>query len=173
MCKAHRGIRVIGRSEAFQTFPVHTDEGRLVCEDQTRNANTLGSRRSCGGGIRKSPRRTSVRDLMAPPPSGRSTSSAGEHRAVCDQLRGRSGVVRPRARASTQAPTQLHRPFRGPRPGRQGHGDGCGRPPPPKECWLSHLCTGGRQKAQKMWLVSGLQDHRYLSVKIESKDARG
>ena len=45
---------------------------------------------------------------------------------------------------------------------------------PPKECWLSHVCTGGRQnKAQKMWLVSGLQDHRYLSVKIESKDARG
>ena len=45
----------------------------------------------------------------------------------------------------------------------------------PKECWLSHVCTGGRQnKAQKkMWLVSGLQDHRYLSVKIESKDARG
>ena len=47
-------------------------------------------------------------------------------------------------------------------------------PPPPKKCWLSHVCTGGRQnKAQKMWLVSGLQDHRYLSVKIESKDARG
>ena len=47
--------------------------------------------------------------------------------------------------------------------------------PPPRECWLSHVCTGGRQnKAQKkMWLVSGLQDHWYLSVKIESKDARG
>ena len=45
---------------------------------------------------------------------------------------------------------------------------------PPKECWLSHVCTGGRQnKAHKMWLVSGLQDHRHLSVKIESKDARG
>ena len=36
-----------------------------------------------------------------------------------------------------------------------------------RECWLSHVCTGGRQnKAQKMWLVSGLQDHRYLYVKI-------
>ena len=30
---------------------------------------------------------------------------------------------------------------------------------PPKECWLCHVCTGGRQnKAQKMWLVGGLQD---------------
>ena len=47
-------------------------------------------------------------------------------------------------------------------------------PHPPKECGLSHVCTGGRQnKAQKMWLGSGLQDHRHLSVKMESKDARG
>ena len=30
------------------------------------------------------------------------------------------------------------------------------KPQPPKECWLSHVCTGGRQnKAQKkMWLVN-------------------
>ena len=57
-------------------------------------------------------------------------------------------------------------------PGRCLGGDGTSTP---KECWLSHVCTGGRQnKAQKkMWLVSGLQDHRCLSVKIESKDARG
>ena len=42
--------------------------------------------------------------------------------------------------------------------------------PPPKECWLCHVCTGGRQnKAQKMWLISGLQDHRYLSVKSETQ----
>ena len=44
----------------------------------------------------------------------------------------------------------------------------------PRECWLSHVCRCGKQnKAQKMWLVSGLQDHRYPCVKIGSKDARG
>ena len=70
-------------------------------------------------------------------------------------------------------PLEPHRPH-ALRPGARG---GPGGPPPtdPKEYWLSHVCTGGRQnKAQKkMWLVSGLQDHRYLSVKSESKDARG
>ena len=43
--------------------------------------------------------------------------------------------------------------------------------PPRWNAELLHVCTGGRQhKAQKEnWLISGLKDHRYLSVK---KDIR-
>ena len=39
-------------------------------------------------------------------------------------------------------------------------------PPPRRNSGLCHVCTGGRQyKAQKEnGLVSGLYDHRYLSV---------
>ena len=58
---------------------------------------------------------------------------------------------------------------------RRGGGGGVSLEPlsePLKECWamVREHKTRSAQKAQKeMWLVSGLQDHRYLSVNKDAK----
>ena len=50
------------------------------------------------------------------------------------------------------------------------HGKTLSTAPPPKECWamVREHKTRSAQSAE-MWLISGLQDHRYLSVNKDAK----
>ena len=47
-------------------------------------------------------------------------------------------------------------------------------PPPPRRnagLWCVSTRRGQHKAQKKMWLVSGLIDHRYLSVEKDAKDA--